>query len=108
VCKIGRNYKSDQEIYLCHLASKEEQQELADGFYYCKKLLIEANCITDTVSAKISKRSVLIGKELFNRFMDMYGSMFFTEEEVLEIAEDTEEKKRKITKLSSDSDDEEE
>jgi len=98
---------SDHEIYLCHPASKEEQQELADGFYYCKKLLIEANCITDTVSAKISKRSVLIGKELFNRFVDMYGSMFFTEEEVLEIAENTEEKKRKITELSSDSDEEE-
>jgi len=40
--------------------------------------------------------------------MNMYGSMFFTEEEVLEIAEDTDEKKRKITELSSDSDDKEE
>lgn len=40
--------------------------------------------------------------------MDMYGSMFFTEEEVLEIAEkDTKEKNRKIKELSSDSDNEE-
>lgn len=95
-------------IYLCHPDSKNEQQELANGLYYCKKLLIEANYITDTVSTKISERSVLIGKKLFNRFMDMYGSMFFTEEEVLEITEkDTKEKKRKIKELSSDSDNEE-
>lgn len=99
---------NEHEIYLCHPASKKEQQELADGLYYCKKLLIEANYITDTVSTKISERSVLIGKELFNRFMDMYGSMFFTEEEVLEIAEkDTKENKRKIKELSSDSNNEE-
>ncbi|KAF5301163.1 hypothetical protein FQA39_LY10841 [Lamprigera yunnana] len=61
----------------------EERQELTDAIYYLRQLLIKHDFIAESESSEISERSALIGRDMFKRFLDMYGNMKFTEEEVL-------------------------
>lgn len=72
----------DIELLRCP-STDEERQELADAIFHLRQLMLEANFITDTVSAKVSKQSVLIAREMFKRFMDMFGDI--AEEEVLNV-----------------------
>ncbi|KAF5297915.1 hypothetical protein FQA39_LY11900 [Lamprigera yunnana] len=46
-------------------------------------LLIKHDFIVESESSVISKRSALVGRDMFKRFLDMYRNMTFTEEEVL-------------------------
>ncbi|XP_046750190.1 uncharacterized protein LOC124413557 [Diprion similis] len=85
----------DDNINLLRCPStNEERQELADGMFHLRQLMLDAKFITDTVSVKISKRSVLIGREMFKRFMDMFGDI--EDQEVMEFEEDSVETKPKI------------
>ncbi|KAF5270910.1 hypothetical protein FQA39_LY08291 [Lamprigera yunnana] len=61
----------------------EERQELTGAIYYLRQLLIKHDFIVESESSEISERSALIGRNMFKRFLDMYGNMTFTEEKVL-------------------------
>ncbi|KAF5270609.1 hypothetical protein FQA39_LY01347 [Lamprigera yunnana] len=56
----------------------EERQELTVAIYYVRQLLIKHDFIVE-----ISERSALIGRDMFKKFLGMYGNMTFMEEEVL-------------------------
>ncbi|KAF5276005.1 hypothetical protein FQA39_LY00801 [Lamprigera yunnana] len=61
----------------------EERQELTDAIYYLRQLSIKHDFIVESENSEISERSALIGRDMFKRFLDMYGNLTFTEEEVL-------------------------
>ncbi|KAF5270203.1 hypothetical protein FQA39_LY08417 [Lamprigera yunnana] len=73
------NLVEDEESFLMWPPPHgEERQELTDAIYYLRQLLIKH----ESESSKISERSALISRDMFKRFLNMYGNMTFTEEEV--------------------------
>lgn len=64
--------------------TEETKQELGNAVHFFINLLKEKGITLPTISTYISMRSRQIGKEIFERFWDMYGEMTFIEiEEII-------------------------